>query len=112
MASDASKLSWKQVMELKMTKMQFTLGGLFSTLSLINLITFANTNENRAEFDDFLQLLVTLFYLVFFVYGITLFFDLLMKPRFFRGATTNDVSQRDNSGQFCMHDASLDPGML
>ena len=111
-APDASKLSWKNVMELKMTTMQFTLGGLFSTLSIIALVMFANTNENGTEYDDFLQLLVTLFYLVIVVFYTTVIFDLLAKPRFFRGATTNDVSQRDNSGKFGMHNASLAPSML
>lgn len=68
MASDASKLSWKQVMELRMTKLQFTNGGLFSALSLLASIIFANTNESGAAYDDFLQLLVSLFMLVFVVF--------------------------------------------
>ncbi|GMI05122.1 hypothetical protein TrLO_g2253 [Triparma laevis f. longispina] len=111
MASDASRLSWKQVMELRMTKLQFTNGGLFSALSLLASIIFANTNESGAAYDDFLQLLVSLFMLVFVVFDYD-FLDFFVKPRFFRGTTTNDDSQRDNSGQFGMHDVSLASGML
>lgn len=112
LASDTSTLSWKNVMELKMSKMQFILGSLFGALSLITLITFANTNENGSKIDDFLHLMTTLYSLTFFVFFSTVIFDLLVKPRFFRSATTNDVVHKDSSGAFGLHESSLAPGML
>lgn len=39
--------------------MQFNLGGLFSALSLLTLMTFTNSNDEGAYYDDFLQYLMS-----------------------------------------------------
>mmetsp|Transcript_60 Transcript_60/g.120 ORF Transcript_60/g.120 Transcript_60/m.120 type:complete len:377 (+) Transcript_60:141-1271(+) len=114
--TDASnQLSWKNVMDLRMSKMQFTQGALFSALSLITMVIFANTNENGAEYDDFLQLLVTSFYLLFFLYITLLFSEFAFKQLFCKRTTTttdDDTKERDNSGAFGLHEAGMSSGMI
>ncbi|GMI15473.1 hypothetical protein TrVE_jg3551 [Triparma verrucosa] len=109
-----NQLSWKNVMELRMSKMQFTQGALFSTMSLLTMVIFANTNENGTKFDDFLHLLVTSFNLVMFVYVTLLFSEFAFKKLFCKRTTTttDDTTESDNSGTFGLSEAGMSSGML
>ncbi|GMH87342.1 hypothetical protein TrVE_jg12451 [Triparma verrucosa] len=111
----SNQLSWKDVMDLRMSKMQFTQGALFSTLTLIALVIFANTNENGAEYDHFLQLLVSGFYIVFFSYLTLLFCEFGFRQLFCKHTTTttdDDTRGRDNSGAFGLHEEGMSSGMI
>ncbi|GMH91072.1 hypothetical protein TrST_g10011 [Triparma strigata] len=110
------ELSWKSVMDLRMSTMQFIQGFLFSTWTLLTLVIFANTNDNGAEYDDFLQLLVTAKGLVYVVFFTLIIWDVIMKQFLCKrttATTTDDTRESDNSGAFGLHEVGLsNSGML
>ncbi|GMH91078.1 hypothetical protein TrST_g10011 [Triparma strigata] len=99
-----------------MSTMQFIQGFLFSTWTLLTLVIFANTNDNGAEYDDFLQLLVTAKGLVYVVFFTLIIWDVIMKQFLCKrttATTTDDTRESDNSGAFGLHEVGLsNSGML
>ena len=96
--------------------MQFIQGFLFSTWTLLTLVIFANTNDNGAEYDDFLQLLVTANGLVFVMFFTLIIWDVIMKQFLCKrttARTADDTRESDNSGAFGLHEVGLsNSGML
>ncbi|GMH74375.1 hypothetical protein TrST_g7114 [Triparma strigata] len=103
-------------MDLRMSTMQFIQGFLFSTVTLLMLVIFANTNDNGAEYDDFLQLLMTAYGLVFSIFFTLIVWDVVMKQFLCKrttATTTDDTRESDNSGAFGLHEVGLsNSGML
>ena len=82
-------LTWGDVMQLDMGRMEGLQFALFSTLSIEALVLYALTNEEGEELSDFIQGLINIFILNWTLFGLIVVYEYIIKPAICRSSPAN-----------------------
>ena len=85
-------MTWSNVMNLNMGRIEGLQFILFSTFSILALVMYALTNEEGTELSDFLQGLINVILYNFFILGLIVLYEYVLKPAIFRPTTRPQAS--------------------
>ncbi|GMH83539.1 hypothetical protein TrVE_jg5572 [Triparma verrucosa] len=89
-------MTWSNVMNLNMGRIEGLQFILFSTFSILALVVYALTNEDGTELSDFLQGLINVMLYNFLILLLIVAYQYIIKPAICRRSTTSEEESSDD----------------